>query len=170
MYKERIANLMQAVNNGQYAQDDLEFIETRMNAFTDYMNHVAWMETHMQRLNVEGVKGEEWRHQVEQMDKNRRSKHNVAIDAINQLNRMSKANGLELFYDGPTDEEHRTEVGDLIGNIVNEYFKGRTVGQLKQTDLMGTVDTDLIGDADIDEPSFIKAVESIPETTTAQTI
>lgn len=150
MYKERIANLMRAAKD---EPDDLDFIESRMSSFTDYMSHVQWMEVRMTRMNVEGVTGQEWRDQVENMDKSRRSKHNVAMDAINQLNRLSKAYGLDPFYDGEVDHEHRTEIGDVIGNIVDEYFKGRSVGELKQEDLMGE--------------DFAAAVESIPEETGA---
>lgn len=40
MYKERIANLMRAVKD---EPEDLEFVESRMNTFTEYVGHVAWM-------------------------------------------------------------------------------------------------------------------------------
>lgn len=153
MYKERIANLMQTVKD---EPDDLDFIESRMQAFTDYMSHVAWMEIRITRMYVEGINGEELRDKVTALDSSRRSKHNVAMDAINQLNRLSKAYGLEPFYDGEVDHEHRTQVGDVIGDIVNEYFNGRSVGRLKQEDLMG-------------EDDFTAAVESIPETGTSVT-
>lgn len=147
MYKERIANLMHAVKD---EPDDLEFIEGRMNAFTDYVGYVVHMETRMQMLNARGVDGQEWRDAVEAMDSNRKSKHDVCIGAINQLNRLCEAEGLEPFYDGPTDDAHRTRVGDEIGRIVNEYFEGRAVGKLKQQDLMSDDD-------------FTKAVSTIPE-------
>ena len=148
MYKERIANLMRAVKD---EPEDLEFVESRMNAFTEYVSHVAWMETRIQRLTIEGVDGQEWRDAVQSLDYSRRSKHEVAMGAINQLNRLSKAVGLEPFYDGPVDHEHRNEVGDVIGAIVNEYFEGRATGKLKQKDLM-------------DEADFADAVNSISET------
>lgn len=144
MYKQRIAKLMEAVKD---KPNDLEFVETRMQAFTEYMSHTAWMETRIQRLTIEGVKGDEWRDQVQNLDRLKRDKHNVAMDAINQLNRLSRAVGLEPFYDGPVDHDHRNEVGDVIGSIVNEYFEGRAVGPLKQEDLMG---------------DFVSAVDSIP--------
>lgn len=147
MYKEKIAGLMHACKN---EPDDLDFIESRMSAFTDYMTHVAWMETRMQRMNIEGITGQEWRDQVTALDQSRRSKHNVAMDAINQLNRMSKACGLQPFYDGEVDHEHRTQIGDVIGDIVYEYFQGRAVGPLKQEDLMAADD-------------FTAAVQSIQE-------
>lgn len=153
MYKEKIAGLMKAVvDSNDAAEDkkfDMEFIEGRMQTFTDYVAHVAWMETRIQRLNIEGIRGEEWRDAVQSLDRSRRSKHDVALGSINQLNRMCKAHGLEPFYDGPVDDEHRTEVGDVIGNIVNEYFEGRSGGQLKAKDLL-------------DEESFQKAVDTIP--------
>lgn len=153
MYKERIANLMRAIKD---EPDDLEFVESRMNAFTEYVSHVAWMETRIQRIEILELKGEDYRNAVEPLDHQRRSKHNVAMDAINQLNRLSKAMGLEPFYDGPVDHEHRNQIGDVIGNIVNEYFEGRSVGPLKQSDLM-------------DAEDFADAVESIPSDSAAVT-
>ena len=151
MYKQRIANLMMAVKN---EPDDLDFIESRMETFIEYQRHVVWMETRIQRITMENLRGEEYRQAVEPLDHHRRSKHNVAMDAINQLNRMCKAVGVEPFYDGPVDHEHRTQVGDAIGEIVNEYFQGRTISQLTQKDLMG-------------DEEFTEAVESIPEDASA---
>ena len=147
MYKEKIRNLMHAVKDDP---DDLEFIESRMNAFTSYVSHVAWMETRIQRLTIEGIDGEAWRDAVQSLDSARRSKHNVAMDAINQLNRLSMSCGLPPFYEGPVDHEHRDAVGDVIGSIVNEYFEGRHVGQLRTADLMDAAD-------------FADAVNALPE-------
>lgn len=148
MYKERIANLMKTVKDTEYGEDDLDFIESRMKTFTDYVGHVAWMETRMQRLRIEGIKGQEYRDEVQHLDSLRRSKHDVAIDAINQLNRMSKMNGLEPFYEGDMDNMHRSDIGDAIGDIVNEYFQGRDGRTLKREDLMD---------------DFTEAVENLPQ-------
>lgn len=153
MYKERIAKLMEAVKN---EPDDMEFIEDRMKTFTDYVSHVTWMETRIQRLTIEGVRGDEWRDAVQSLDSSRRSKHEVAMGSINQLNRLSKIMGLEPFYDGPVDHEHRNQIGDVIGQIVNEYFEGRSVGMLMQKDIMNV-------------DAFTQAVKNIPDNT-AQTI
>ncbi len=153
MYKEKVSKLMSAIVNSNDAPEDkkydLEFIEERMKTFTDYVAHVAWMETRIQRLEIEEVRGDEWRDAVQSLDASRRSKHEVAMGSINQLNRMSTMHGLDPFYDGPVDHEHRNAVGDVIGQIVNEYFEGRSVGQLRQKDLL-------------DEDSFAEAVEKIP--------
>lgn len=154
MYKERIAGLMKAVKNDDANRDSmadtLEFVESRMNTFTDYIGHVTWMETRIQRLNIEGVRGQEWQDAVKSLDMHRRSKHEVAMDALNQLNRLSTSYGLEPFYEGPIDHEHRNEVGDAIGDIVSEYFRDRALKQLKVDDLM-------------DDEYFRKAVGGIQE-------
>lgn len=157
MYKERISKLMNAVKDTEYGDEDLEFIESRMNTFTDYVGHVAQMEIIMQRLRIQGVDGQEWRDKAQDLDATRRIRHDCAMDAINQLNRMCKANGVEPFYDGVVDHDHRTDVGDVIGDIVNEYFQTRDGRELKQEDLMGKKLTreDLMDD-------FTEAVENIP--------
>lgn len=54
MYRERIRDLMNAVKD---EPEDLEFIESRVQAFTDYVSYVTWMETRIQRLNIEGIRG-----------------------------------------------------------------------------------------------------------------
>lgn len=151
MYKERIRDLMNAVKD---EPEDLEFIESRVQAFTDYVSYVTWMETRIQRLNIEGIRGQEWRDQVQDLDESRRSRHDVAIGAVRQLNRMCEHEGITLLYDGEIDDLHRTAIGDLIGDIVKEYFDGRTVGKLKQEDLLAADD-------------FSHAVESIPGQTSA---
>lgn len=151
MYKERIANLMYAVKE---EPDDMEFVESRVNTFTDYVGHVVWMEARMQRIEIEGLRGQDYRDAVEPLDRSRRSKHEVAMGAINQLNRLSKMHNLEPFYDGPVDHEHRNEVGDVIGKIVNEYFEGRDVGRLKQKDMIW-------------EDDFAQAVGTIYETSSS---
>lgn len=155
MYKQRIANLMRAAKN---EKEDLDFIESRMEAFTEYQRHVVWMETRIQRIEMEGLRGEDYRNAVEPLDHARRSKHNVAMDAINQLNRMSQMYGLEPFYDGPVDHEHRNQVGDVIGDIVNEYFQGRNIDTLKAKDLTEG------------EKDFTDAVASIPGDTPSSRI
>lgn len=132
----------------QNEEEDLDFIESRMQTFTDYISHVTHMEIRMQRLRIEGIDGQEWRDQVQDMDQTRRMKHDAAMDAINQLNRLCKANGVDLFYEGEVDHEHRTEIGDEIEKIVHEYFKDREGARtLTREDLMD---------------DFTEAVDSIP--------
>lgn len=147
MYKERIQNLVHIVKDDP---EDLEFIEERMNAFTGYVSYVVHMEFRMSVLNARGIGGEEWREEVQSMDECRKNKHDVCISAINQLNRMCSAYDLEPFYEKPVDDAHRTQIGDDIGEIVNEYFQGRSRDRLQKRDLMS-------------EEDFAEAVANIPD-------
>lgn len=133
MYRESIRNLMEA---NKEEPDVLDFIESRVNSFVDYVAHVNFMEVRIQRLTIEGIDGEAWRDAVESLDHRRRDKHEVAMNAVNQLNRLCTASDLPLFYDGPVDHEHRNEVGDMIGQVVSEYFNDRNTRPLTITDMM----------------------------------
>lgn len=132
-YKESIAALMEANKDDS---EMLDFIETRVNSFVNYVAHVNFMETRIQRLGIEGITGEQWRNAVQSLDENRRSKHEVAMSAVNQLNRLATASGLPLFYDGPVDDMHRNEIGDLCQTVVGEYFNDRYTKPLTVNDLM----------------------------------
>ena len=90
MYRERIGKLMEACKADE---NDLDFIESRVNKLVDYVSYVSFMETRIQRLSIEGINGEEWREKVQALDENRRSKHEVAMAAVTQLNRLSIAEG-----------------------------------------------------------------------------
>lgn len=90
MYKERIQELLKAQDGDP---DMLEFVESRVNTMIDYVQYVRFMEVRMQRIQIEGLIGEEWRDAMESLDHNRHSKHEVAIAAVNQLNRLSAAGG-----------------------------------------------------------------------------
>lgn len=141
MYRERIGKLMEACKADE---NDLDFIESRVNKLVDYVSYVSFMETRIQRLSIEGINGEEWREKVQALDENRRSKHEVAMAAVTQLNRLSIAEGLESFYDGPVDHEHRNEVGDLCQAVCSEYFEGRHLQPLKMTDLTQKSESDIL--------------------------
>ena len=108
MYRESIKAMMEANKEDTEVMD---FIEERVNSFVDYVSHVSFMETRIQRLTIEGVTGEEWRDKVAALDSRRRDKHEVAMNAAKQLNRLCVAAGLPLFYGGDIDHEHRNEIG-----------------------------------------------------------
>ena len=142
MYKERIGNLLkeavrQEPEMSLNDQDSLAyFIEERVNKMIDYTAYVAHMETHMQYLKAMGIEGEEWRDNVMNMDKARRSRHEVALGAVTQLNRLADSFGMEPFYEGVVDNEHRYEVGDLCRDVCVEYFDARSPHPLKANEMM----------------------------------
>lgn len=122
MYKEKIKAIMEANRDDQ---EMLEFIESRVNRLIDYVQYVAFMETRTQRLSIDGTDGEAWRDAVGAMDSRRRDKHEAAMAAASQLNRLAAASGLQPFYGGTIDHAHRAEVGDMCQAVVDEYFAGR---------------------------------------------
>ena len=132
MYKESIQGIMEANKDDA---DIMEFIESRVNTFTEYVGHVSFMETRIQRLKIQGVGGDEWRDAIESLDTRRREKHNMAMAAAQQLNRLCQSSGLPLFYDKPIDHEHRNAVGDLCQTVVDEYFEGRHVRPLTMAEI-----------------------------------
>lgn len=126
MYKEKIRNLMEENKDDP---DVLEFIESRVNSFIDYVQYVSFAENRMVRLKAEGVRFEDWRDATASLDESRHHKHEVVIGAVRQLNRLSESCGLEVFYGGPTDDAHRYEVGSMCKQIVNEYFDDRDMAK-----------------------------------------
>lgn len=134
MYKESISAIMKANKDDP---EMLDFVESRVNSFVDYVGHVNYMETRIQRLEIEGIKGEKWRDAVSGLDSRRRDKHEVAMSAAAQLNRLAAASGLPPFYAGVIDHEHRMEVGDMCEAVVTEYFQGRHTRPLSVDEIMG---------------------------------
>ncbi len=134
MYKERVAEILKANKDDS---DMLDFVEERVNSLIEYVKHVSFMETRIQRIEIEGIRGEEYRDIVSSLDERRRDKHESAMRAATQLNRIAAASGLEPFYDGPIDDQHRYIVGDMCAAVVNEYFEDRHAKPLTLTDLMG---------------------------------
>lgn len=157
MYRESISAIMKANKDDP---DLLDFIESRVNSFVEYVGHVNYMETRIQRLTIQGVTGDEWRDAVSALDERRRDKHEMALSAATQLNRLATASGLPLFYDGPIDNEHRKEVGDLCQTVINEYFNGRHTKPLTISDMMSEEDTN----------NFVAAVSELSATTNTMTV
>lgn len=90
----------------------------------------------MQLMTARGIEGEAWQDNVQKMDESRRSKHENAISAVKQLNRLAAAYGIESFYEGPVDDEHRYEIGDLCRDICTEYFDQRSPQPLKASEML----------------------------------
>lgn len=134
MYRESIQAIMEANKDDP---EMLDFVESRVNSFVDYVGHVNFMETRIQRLTIEGVTGEQWRDTVSSLDERRRDKHEVAMSAATQLNRLAAASGLPPFYAEPIDHEHRNQVGDMCQAVINEYFEGRHTKPLTISDMIG---------------------------------
>lgn len=100
--------------------DLVEFIKEDMNCYRDYVNQVVETEIIIPvlRFKVDDVK--DYQERVMRLDQIRRIKHERAIDACNQLNRISEKLGLPLFYEG--DIQNRYAIADFCLEVVNELF------------------------------------------------
>lgn len=103
-------------------EEALDFMSSHLSRFTDYAN-VVIRSQYLQPLWRATKSTEDYIANTEAIDKERRMKHNCAIDSVNILNRMSKNLGLPPFAD--IDTSIREEVADFCGAYVNQvYNKG----------------------------------------------
>jgi hypothetical protein len=127
MYKERVSNLLSAINEQNPADSSLrkmcfDMVEKGLHSFVDYVNAVYSMETRMRIARFHIDDPSEYQALVKELDTARRTAHEAAISYINILDRMCEKVGVEPIYGGSQD---RVEIGDFCGSIVNEYFEGR---------------------------------------------
>ncbi len=100
----------------------LDFISSALQRFPDYANIVI-REQQLVPLWQATCEPEVLKDRVMGIDRDRRMKHNCAIDAFNQLNRLSEAMGLDKFCD--IDTSDRYAVADAVGMYVSQvYDKG----------------------------------------------
>lgn len=124
---ERQTNLiraMQAQNFEQFfdgdAKDAYETLTSAMESLVNYQNSVIAMETQIKFLRF--VKeGQDFRDAVQQLDTNRRYKHDAAIANLNILNRICDAYETERIC--PVDTSDRHEAAKFIGEWCNEMYQ-----------------------------------------------
>lgn len=124
---ERQTNLiraMQAQNFEQFfdgdAKDAYETLTSAMESLVNYQNAVIAMETQMRLLRFT-KEGQDFRDAVQQLDTNRRYKHDAAIANLNILNRICDAYETERIC--PIDTSDRYEAAKFIGEWCNEMYQ-----------------------------------------------
>ena len=97
-----------------------EFLEKRLISFPDYANVVIREQIclPMWRLRLDP---EDFRINVQEIDRQRRDYHEAAIDAVNILNRLCAAIEVEPFSDIDTTDRHA--VADMVGDFVIELYR-----------------------------------------------
>lgn len=117
MYQKKYFDLVEAVKDDNFF---LNYIKERVEKLVEYVNSIELMEMQLPILRFK-YEAEKYQEEVMRLDFNRRSKHNVAIDACNQLNRLCEKNGLELLF--TCDMDDRNEVAEAIADMVTEFLK-----------------------------------------------
>lgn len=120
-YKEKFTALIVAVEKagGEFMADDLDFVGKEMDKFVEYVRSVYSMET-MIPIIMAKYEGQDVRDRIELLDKNRRTKHEAAIDAISKLDRLADERGVAHLYEGDAADRHA--VADFCIQIVTEFF------------------------------------------------
>lgn len=121
MYKEKYLEMVEALKE---EKDILDFVREGVDSFVAYVSAVETMELQLPILRFR-CEAEEYREAAINLDKNRRLKHNRAIDAANQINRVCDLFDIEHLF--TCDMEDRNEVGIEISKLVTEFLEAGIV-------------------------------------------
>lgn len=100
--------------------DILEFITDNMSRMENYVNAVYMQEVMIPQILVL-YDGEEQRDRLQTLDNTRRIKHDAAVAAVAQLNRLAQQSGIEPMFDG--DAEDRYQIANFCIQVVSTFFK-----------------------------------------------
>lgn len=107
-------------------EEALDFVGDALEAFPDYAN-VVIKEQVMMPIWQRTCEGDEFRDNVQNIDRRRHDAHENAISSMTMLNRTSTNLGLGPFFDIDTND--RYAVADTAGQYVCELYndgKGKT--------------------------------------------
>lgn len=100
-------------------EEALDFISESLSAFPNYANIVV-KEQVMLPIWKHRCEPNEYRENVQMLDKQRRNAHDCAIDSMNMLNRLGDNLGLEPMFDIDTEDRHA--VADAVGKYICEVY------------------------------------------------
>lgn len=108
-------------------EEALEFIGDTLKAFPNYVNTVVAYNVKIPLIYAR-YDGEELRDRVVRLDTERHNAHEVAIGAVNIMNRVCEKMGLPPFAE--VDTTNRAAVADFAGRFVNETYRGDRGGDM----------------------------------------
>ncbi len=90
---------------------DSSEIKNLVNNLLDYSEHISVIEEKMKQLDFNTKYG---MYMAEQLDLQRREKHDAAIVSLSKLNNISLENYGCKVYEGIIDDYHRSEIAQAI--------------------------------------------------------
>lgn len=86
----------------------------------EYANHISTMECKIQELidNHNGMSD----YMIKELERQRRSKHDAAIEGLYNLNNIAADIGLSKVYEGNFDESDRGDIAQAIFEFCKWYF------------------------------------------------
>lgn len=106
-------------------KDDRDYLEYLKDVLDDFGAYVEIINK-QENLAVVGkysLSKEDYRFELETLDRHRRMIHNNIIRGIKNINRMCKEDNLPIFYDG--SEGDRVEVAEFVFKCVEKNFRNR---------------------------------------------
>lgn len=105
--------------------DATEDILNATNSFNEYYNFLVMQPTRITSLSLR-YEGEDYRDAVQKLDSDRKSKHDVAIGKVTQLNRQCENMKLGKFAE--IDTSDREAVANFIAGFCAEAINRQTTG------------------------------------------
>ena len=137
-YLQKIKQLYKALNDSGFQQyrtcgesldeakhDATEDILNATNSFNEYYNFLVMQPTRITSLSLR-YEGQDYRNAVQKLDSDRKSKHDVAIGKVTQLNRQFENMKLGKFAD--IDTSDRIAVANFIAEFCAESINRQTTG------------------------------------------
>lgn len=123
MVKEQIIKLAEIVvaENSALAQGQFRALENLIDKAIAYVASVTRMESQVELLKFR-LEGEDYRAEVQRLDRSRRLIHDSFISCLNIVNRICADREFPLLYTGSDD---RYEKGDFAYLIVGEFSGSR---------------------------------------------
>lgn len=119
--KERYLRLIDACGDDE---EILSFIEDAAANFEGYVRVVYLTET-QRAVRKKTLTGEDLRSELSRLDQVRHNAHEAAIGSARQLNRLARANNVQMLFEG--DETNRYEIADFCMQFVKEVFDSRVL-------------------------------------------
>lgn len=86
----------------------------------DYAKHVSIMDERIKELIQKGDRASDYT--IISIEKQRREKHDMAIQCLYELNEISCSMGLDKVYSGGFEESNRGDIAQAIFEFCKYYF------------------------------------------------
>ena len=121
MYREKINEFINSVSKSNDI-DALDLINDVIDSATEYIKRVNNLEAARMTAKITSEPAE-YREIIQKLDRLRSSAHNSLIANVKALNRLCRAMGIILIYEG--DEEKRIEIAEFARELTDEIFDSR---------------------------------------------
>ena len=125
--RERYHHLLDTMRSSEETEkEDYDFVLERMLRLSDYIKQVFKMQIEMSVVH-DRFSGSDVSDKIKEVDRKRKDRHDLAIDAVNQLNRFCDIYKVEPLFDGDTSD--RQAVAEFCMEAVKCFFDNRNINR-----------------------------------------